>query len=115
MKKQIFWTLAGALLMTGLLLVGGFSRGNASPSIDNTDPAFQAVPVVAPPNDFNTTGETQPAGTGAPPTEVAPVAPGAADKPAPPNVTLTPPASEVVKLAQAGVGDSVMLAYVTNS
>jgi len=45
----------------------------------------------------------------------AAVKPISTEKPPPPNVRLSRAASEVVKLAEAGVDESVMMAFVTNS
>ena len=57
--------------------------------------------------------ESQPAAETAAKAEAAP---GAKEqKKLPPNLNLASPSSEVLKLAQAGVDDSVLLAFVTNS
>ena len=45
----------------------------------------------------------------------APVTPISTGKPLPPNVKLAEPVSEVIKLADSGLDESVMLAFVTNS
>lgn len=51
----------------------------------------------------------------APLPERAEPAPGSEAKPVPADLKLSPAASEIVKLAQGGVSDSVMLAFVTNT
>lgn len=55
------------------------------------------------------------ASTDAPDIANAPATPVAAEAPAPADVHLSGPATEVVKLANSGVDQSVMLAFVTNS
>jgi hypothetical protein len=45
----------------------------------------------------------------------APATPVTTEKPVPPEIRPTPPTAEVIKLANAGVEEGVMLAYVTNS
>lgn len=45
----------------------------------------------------------------------APVKPISTEQPIPANLNLSAPAAELVKLAQAGLDEGVMLAYVTNS
>src|SRR5215469_2053928 len=45
----------------------------------------------------------------------APIKPVVSDKPLPPNIRPSGPVAEVIKLANSGLAESVMLAYVTNS
>lgn len=112
MKSETFWRWGLGLALATLPLHGGCSQESAAKAAELTSIT-----------NTNSTPDTARAGiTNAPSPEAAqqeleqapgevvstPVAP-------PSNVTLTGPANEVVKLAQAGLDESVMLSFVTNS
>ena len=105
------WSLV--LSMSGLLFVGGGiqqNAGNAQALLNptNAGPALtNAQPAAVVPNVDN--------GPTASPEAVA-VSPAPRAEPIlPPTILPATPLAEVIKLAQSGVGDSVMFAFITNS
>ncbi|MSU57607.1 MAG: hypothetical protein EXS35_05415 [Pedosphaera sp.] len=95
--------------------------GNTSPLINsaNAEPAVNVVtsgPVGVPSAAFSAPALATSAAPSANEIAVAPVpAPGADKKPLPPIVRSNTPAADVIKLAQAGVDEPVMLAFITNT
>ena len=111
MKQELFWTCSLILALAALPLAGG-----CNPQSANSAPA-----VASDTNQPSASAEAA-ANTNAPSPETAveqlESAPGQLVSPAaapPENVNLTASAADVLKLAQAGVDESVMLSFVTNS
>src|SRR4029077_10333105 len=109
MKAPIIWTSSIGLVLAVLSLSGGSGQetANSSPA-----PAPASEEVVT-----NSTGITD---TDSPEMaeqklENAPAQVGSAPKAPPSGVNLSATAGEIVRLAQAGLDESVMLAFVTNS
>ena len=110
MKHKTFWISSLGLALAALPLWGGGEQGSAGSAAVYTSDA----------NPAGSTGMAE--APNGPSPEVAAQqlanAPGqgvsAASAP-PRNVNLTGPAAEVVKLAQAGVDENVMLSFVANS
>ena len=106
-----------ALLAAGLPWTGGC---NEDPSSSSSDVGSLVKPVlaVASPDDINAAVDAKPTDAETKLIEEKPAPAGQplpAEQPTPPDVRLSLPLTEIVKLAQAGVDDSVMLAYITNS
>jgi hypothetical protein len=92
MKSRILWSWGLRLVVAALLLAGGSPQQEASSQATNT------VPVLQPEADAG-----------------AAVGPISTGKPLPPNVNLAGPVSEVIKLANAGMEESVIMAFVRDS
>jgi hypothetical protein len=112
MKNRNLWKLALGVGVSALPLAGGCLQDSTQPVVQSGSmtPAAQfvsyqtAVPDAEPPD--------------APPLETlteAPVEPISTNTPVPSKIHLTTSAAELVKLANSGVDEGVMLAYVTNS
>jgi hypothetical protein len=99
------WGLAAALAI-GPVTLGG-AEATADSQVSSLPPDALAVP---PEVDFGITNETAEAQLAN-----APVTPISAAKPVPPQMKPSGPVAEVIKLANAGTAESVLLAYVTNS
>lgn len=103
------------VVVVALPILSGCANANSEPESADTNSVAVNAPAVAAPG--------TPEATDAPDAVVA--TPQAAEIPVgkpvnteltpPPNLQLTPAAAEIVKLAQAGVDQGVMLTYVTNS
>jgi len=117
MKTRIFRTLTWGLLMAGLPLVGGCNQETGGLATNAT--ALDKPALAAASQDgASPAAEAQPATAEAIPAVDKPVPPDnpvTTAKPLPANVKLTASATEVAKLAQAGLDDNVMLTYITNS
>ncbi len=116
MKRWINRSWSLGLVLAGLPLVGGFPQENSN---QPTNSPVGVQTALAP-------GDTVAPGTGAAPpapAEIpadadvvdAPAKPISTAKPLPPAVRPSGPVAEVVKLADSGVEESVMLAFVANS
>ena len=116
MKRWINRSWSLGLVLAGLPLVGGFPQENSN---QPTNSPVGVQTALAP-------GDTVAPGTGAAPpapAEIpadadvvdAPAKPISTAKPLPPAVKPTAPVAEVLKLADSGVEESVMLAFVNNS
>ena len=92
MKSRIFWSWGLGLGVATLLLAVGGSRREASIQATNT------APLLQPEADAETA--------------VKAISPG---KPLPSYIKPTGPISEVIKLADSGVDESVIMAFVANS
>ena len=98
------------LLVTALTLIGGCAQGSANsaqaiPAITNQDNLVSALTA---------TSDAQPAAAEQD-LENAPGKIVSVAQPPAQSAGLGAPAAEIAKLAQAGVDDSVMLAFITNS
>ena len=135
MKSRIFWKWTLGLSLSVLPFAGGCLQENSS-SVQNsaaitpaTGPEVVYQAQVAPPEApvvAQAPMVAQDPGPGAP-AEIGPEAPPltnlveaavepiSTNLPPPVKATLTPAAAELVRLANSGVDESVMLAYVTNS
>src|SRR6266404_342877 len=113
MKTRVFWKWRTGLALLVLPLAAGcLQEATSSPetatplnnpesqSGSNAEPTAEEVADVA-----------EPVGG----TSDAPVRAVSAESPLPPNVKSTVAMAEVIKLAQSGVDEGVMLAFVTNS
>ena len=104
MKTQLLWKCSLGLAFSLLPFVTGcYSQASdASPELvspTNVDLAAAPTVVATPAPDLPAVPEPAPS----------------ADKSLPPNIRPSTPLAEVVKLAQSGVDESVMLAFVKNS
>jgi hypothetical protein len=134
MKSGLIRTLNLGALFLGLALTAGCVRAASEPPpqyVVATDPAVTPAPPqyvattdpAAPPGPETTAPDptaapvSQPAESADPADDLAnaPVTPLAATNGLPANVTLSPLAAEVAKLASSGVDEEVMMGYVTNS
>ncbi len=143
MKSRIHWNWSLGLALVALPFLGAHTQESLSQATDNaptttqptnttpallaaTNPAPALQPETAPQAVAPTVPPEAPAQTNAqaaalaePPAEVdlvnAPVTPVSAEKTLPTNLKLASPTTEIVKLANSGVDESVMLAFVTNS
>src|SRR5436190_527013 len=123
MKARFPINAALGLALSVFPFVGACTQqsDNTSPLINsaNAEPAVNIV--AANPADVPAGDSTAPAiAAAAPPSAteiaVAPVpAPGADKKQLPPTVRSNTPAADIIKLAQSGVDESVMLAFITNT
>ncbi len=115
MKSRIYWSLSLGLALAVLSFSGGQPQESLSQSTNTTPALPQDVATdVAP----QATNAPDPASAEQPADDDvvdAPVQPISTTKPLPPKVKLTGPAAEVMKLADSGLDESVMLAFVTNS
>ena len=105
MKTRSLTNLSLVLTLTTVPLAGGCTQSNATnaePTLTNVQPA-----AVTPAGDKSVTA---PAET----TAAAPSAPRA-EPILPPNILPATPLAEVIKLAQSGVDENVMLTFITNS
>ncbi len=115
MKSRIYWNWGLGLTLAVMSFSGGDPRESLSQPT-NTAPAPQqeVAPDVAP----QAAPEPDPA-LAEPPAEdevvTAAVQPISTAKPLPPSIKLTPAVAEVVKLADSGLDESVLLSFVTNS
>ena len=116
MKTRVYWKWSLGLALAVLPIAGGFLQESASQPI-NTDPTVEgaaaseqaAAPALAVPD------SAVAAQTAEDDVVDAPAKPISTAKPLPPGVKLTAPAAEVLRLANSGVEESVMFAFVTNS
>lgn len=115
MRKRSLWNWGWGVVVAALLLAGGSPR-EASSQAMNTAPVVQpgtnadaTAPVTVAPEAAlrEQTEEANLAGAA-----VKPISTG---KPLPPNLKPTGAAAEVIKLADAGVDERVIMAFVTNS
>ncbi len=115
MKSRMYRNWSIGLAVAVLPLVGGYAQESLNLST-NAAPASRPVPAV---NASAPAPATPGAGLAAPAAEAdvvdALAKPMSAAPSLPPNVRLSAPAAEVVRLAQSGVDESVMLAFITNS
>ena len=118
MKARFYTSVSLGVALSALPFVGGCTQQNAnqSASLISTASAEPAVSVLS----SNTSAES-PSAPAAPAetasVEAVPVPAPALDseKKLPANIKPTGPAAEVIKLAQAGVDEAVMLNYITNA
>jgi hypothetical protein len=115
MKSRMHWNWSIGLALAVLPIVGGHSLEslsqptNSAPALEPEAatnapapaPAAPASPLAAPTAESDVVD--------------APAKPMTTSKPLPPNVRLTAPVAELIKLADSGVDEGVMLAFVTNS
>ncbi len=115
MKDRIAWSRSLGLALALLPLAAGCVQ-EASSSPEQTGAAM--------PPELSTNAAVQPVAAEAAPLADqlpfgdpadAPVTPVSMEKTVPPNVKPTPAVSEVIQLAQSGVDEGVMLAFVANS
>src|SRR5215471_16318315 len=108
MSASMFRKCSFGVLLATLPLVARCSEpGSATPLVTESK-SEEALPVTT---DETTRNEQQPTGD----IDEAPAKAFAQEKPLPPNIRPSSPASEVIKLANSGLEQSVMLAFVTNS
>ncbi len=105
MKTRSLTNLSLVLALSALPFVGGCTQSNAT----SAEPGLTNVP----PAGATTAGDNNP---GPAPTETAAALPVPSAEPAlPPNILPATPLAKVIKLAQSGVDENVMLTFVTNS
>jgi len=108
MKTPIFKTWQPALLVCGVVIVGVGLKvtGETVSATDERGDSTAANSVVSATttNAANLSG-TVPSGLSRPTT----------NNPVPADLNISPDLAEIIKLAQAGVGEDVLLAYITNS
>src|ERR1039458_3159607 len=93
MKRGLVWIWSLELVGAALLLAGGSPQAASGQAMD-------------------TAGEPQIDGIGLAGAAVKPIS---TEKPLPPNINLAGPVAEVIRLAESGVQESVIMAFVTNS
>ena len=106
MKTRSLTNLSLVLALSALPFVGGCTQSNAT----NAEPGLTNVPPAAVVSAGDNTGEsapTEPVAAALPIPRAEPVLP--------PNILPATPLAEVIKLAQAGLDENVMLTFVTNS
>ncbi len=104
MKTRSLANLSLVLTLSGLPFAGGCTQSpatNAEPALTNVQPA-----AVTPAGDSSVAAPAEPA--------AVPPAPRA-EPILPSNILPATPLAEVIKLAQSGVDENVMLAFITNS
>jgi hypothetical protein len=101
-----------AVLATGYLLLG--CEAPASSAVEQVPPVYPVASTVAAPDLVTVSTVTNVAVEPAPAAPIPAGEPTAGDPPRAP-VALSSALQEVVKLAQSGVGDDVILAYIQNS
>ena len=114
MKTPLLTSVSLGLALVALPLVGGCSQQNAngSPSFlssANAEPASAGDNPPAVSSASANLSATATLGTSA--AQPAP----AVERKLPPNINPSTPAGQVIKLAQAGVDETVMLTYITNT
>ena len=124
MKSRNFWKWTLGLSLSALPLAGGCLQESSSPPVSTAaittaapEVVYQAAPAE-PVSEAATADYVAASDAGAPPLTnlvEAAVEPITTNLPAPPKANLTSAAAELVRLANSGVDESVMLAYVTNS
>src|SRR5436190_13378166 len=109
MRIQTFWRLTAGLVLVAFPLAGGADQESANPAADLSAAthAPEVLPAIDPTNG-STPEEIEDNLENAPAQVIAPAV-------LPANLNLSGPSAEVAKLAQAGMDESVMLAFVTNS
>ena len=123
MKIQNLRRCSLGLTLAVFPFVGGCEQRPDDPIGSEASVAFAGPAIEAAAADTNPPAPIVPETTSPPPSpseNTQPVALAAGEAPAekpaaPPNIRPSSPLGEVVKLAQAGVDDSVMFAFVTNS
>ena len=121
MKARIYTSFSLGVALSVL----PFLSGCAEPSGDSTTPPLGAANAEATrvAVSTNAPAETTPPATEPPPATaevaeinaVVPAPAAAAERKLPPSIQPTPPTAELIKLAQAGVEETVMLNYITNT
>jgi hypothetical protein len=115
MKPSLFWSFIFGVILAAMPFVGGY----AEPSQTAPEPSV-AMPI----DDTGLAAADDPAESDImPDVEAAPITgvtnaavePGSNEKPLPAHVRPTGPVVEVIRLAESGLDEGVMLAYVTNS
>jgi len=113
MKARVLWQWGLGLVLAALPIAGCYAEaGQAEPANNNPELAADNEPALAPSQAPNPSGSSTGGETNLADAAFQPISP---EKPLPANVKLTAPAAEVIRLAQAGVDERVMLAYITNS
>jgi len=114
MKTQSFNRGGLWLLLAMIPLLAGCDQQSATSSqgIIAVAAAEPAVPAVA---GTNASPAAIPETTAAPAEKPEPAPAALEEKPLPPSIKASSPLAEVIKLAQAGVDDEVMLTFITNS
>jgi hypothetical protein len=115
MKTQLFKRGSSGLLLIVLPLIGACNQQMDKSPEDLVTVAF-AEPTVQAAAETNAATAPAVAETPLAPVENPEPVPAALEaKPLPPSIKASGPLAEVIKLAQAGVDDVVMLTYITNS
>src|SRR5436190_20494832 len=115
MKTRSFNRGSLWLLLAMIPLLAGCDQQSATSSqgFIAVAAAEPAVPAVAGTN--ASPAAAIPETTAAPAEKPEPVPAALEEKPLPPSIKASSPLAEVIKLAQAGVDDEVMLTFITNS
>ncbi|MCU0784576.1 MAG: hypothetical protein MUF81_11155 [Verrucomicrobia bacterium] len=120
MKPRFFKKVSFGLALSAMPFVGACNQQTSNPPQSIITTAQAEPSVAATSNAVTSTGDL--AGPTAPETTPPPPESGPVPAPAPnsgktlpPNIKPSSPLGEVVKLAQSGVDESVMLSYVKNS
>jgi len=106
MKPRSLTNLSLVLALSALPFVGGCTQSNATnaePDLTNVPPAA----IISAGDNSDGAAPTEPAATVTPIPRAEPVLP--------PNILPATPLAEVIKLAQAGLDENVMLSFITNS
>lgn len=114
MKTQAFERGSFGLMLAIVPLVGGCNQqaGQSPEQLVTIAFAEPAVPAAA---ESNAPASTVLDAPSAPAVKAEAVPTALQEKPLPPTIRASGPLTEIIKLAQAGVDDVVMLTYITNS
>ncbi len=113
MKTRLLQTWWLGMLAAAIPLVGGCVPDSEADTSKTTAQSTNAAPANSPGEAVAETAAEVPEDL-VPPERAEP-APGSEARPVPADLKLSPGTAEIAKLARAGLGDTVLLAYVTNS
>ena len=113
MKTRLFKIWRVSLLVAAIPVLGGCVQSSATDTA-KVEAQPTNTPVATPPTAEPDKAVVEVSENAPPPAQAEP-APGSESKPLPADLKLSPKTSEIVKLAQGGVSENVMLAFVTNS
>src|SRR6185436_5968771 len=114
MRIQAFERGSFGLMLAIVPLVGGCNQ-QAGQSPERLVTVAFAEPAVPAAGESNAPASTVPDAPSAPAGKAEVVPAALEEKPLPPTIKASGPLGEIIKLAQAGVDDEVMLTYITNS
>ncbi len=114
MRNWTYWGLGLGVVIAGALFAGVGSQEAPSQTTNTvaTLTSTGSVTEAKAPADQDTTMDELPEDSELADAAVTPIS---TEKPLPPNMRPTAPAAQVIKLAESGVEESVMMAFVTNS
>jgi hypothetical protein len=115
MKNQILWSWSLALALGLLPLAGGCSRAASAPLADSPASTNDIATTNADSADLPQPAAEAPVQVTGPEPADTTVKLSSSESPAPSNIRTSGPVGDLFKLANSGVDESVLLAFVTNS